>query len=132
MWIDKKALNGPFDIIGDIHGCFDELVLLLEKFEYKISQTKDGRFNVTAPENRQAFFVGDLVDRGPKNIEVLKLVMDMVKGGSALCVPGNHDVKLQKHIAGRSVKLTHGLEVTVEQMAAETIEQITNQESLIY
>ena len=120
MWTDKKALNGPFDIIGDIHGCFDELVLLLEKLGYVISKSEDGRFEVVAPESRQAFFVGDLVDRGPKNVEVLRLVMDMVSGGSALCVPGNHDVKLQKHLAGRSVKLTHGLEVTAEEMARES------------
>lgn len=119
MWTDQKALNGPFDLIGDIHGCFDELVLLLDKLGYKVEKLESGHYDVVAPANRQAFFVGDLVDRGPKNIEVLRLVMDMINNHTALCVPGNHDVKLQKHLAGRKVKLTHGLEVTAKQIAAE-------------
>lgn len=122
MWTDKKELTGPFDIIGDIHGCFDELHALLEKLGYKIRTNENGRYAVSPPVGRKAFFVGDIVDRGPKNIESLKLVMDMVKSEAAICVPGNHDVKLEKHLAGRSVKLTHGLEVTAEQISEETEE----------
>ena len=57
------------------------------------------------PEGRKAVFVGDLVDRGPAHRSaVLRLVMDMVAAGTALCVPGNHDVKLLREAAGRDVQ----------------------------
>ncbi len=122
MWTDKKALKGPFDIIGDVHGCFNELIQLLEKLGYSVKKNNDDRFDVSAPSDRKAFFVGDLVDRGPNNVEVLRLVMDMVKGGTALCVPGNHDVKLNRYLTGRKVQLTHGLEETVQEISYESEE----------
>lgn len=114
LWNDKRELHGPFDIIGDIHGCFDELVMLLEKLGYE--QNDGGVYH--HPLGRRAAFLGDLCDRGPKNTEVLRLVMDMVKSGSAVAVPGNHDVKLLKYLRGRSVTQTHGLDITVSQLEA--------------
>src|SRR5262249_58596618 len=98
LWNNLKAERGPFDIIGDVHGCFDELRELLIQLGYQITVTEDGNsqpaYAVRAPEGRKAVFLGDLVDRGPKIPEALKLVMSMVGSGVALCVPGNHDVKL--------------------------------------
>ena len=114
LWNDKRDLHGPFDIIGDIHGCFDELVMLLEKLGYIKNET--GIF--CHPFGRQAAFLGDLCDRGTKNTEVLRLVMDMVKSGNAIAVPGNHDVKLLKYLRGKSVQKTHGLDITVSQLDA--------------
>jgi len=93
LWTDRTGEAGPFDIIGDVHGCADELVELLEKLGYEI-EGSDGGFEVRPPEGRRAVFLGDLVDRGPKSPEVLRLVMCMVGSGAALCVPGNHDAKL--------------------------------------
>ncbi|MFD6417994.1 polynucleotide kinase-phosphatase [Streptomyces sp. NPDC060194] len=110
---DLTHLNGPFDIVGDIHGCSSELESLLVKLGYV-----DG----VHPDGRTAVFVGDLVDRGPDSPGVLRRVMGMVAGGSALCVPGNHENKLGRHLAGRNVQLTHGLAETVEQLAEETPE----------
>jgi protein phosphatase len=118
LWNNLKHEHGPFDIIGDVHGCFDELLSLLERLEYKVDQN-DGKYSVSAPAGRKAVFVGDLVDRGPKITQVLKLVMDMAVCGSALCVPGNHDVKLLRKLRGRDVQLTHGLADTLAQMEAE-------------
>ena len=57
-------------------------------------------YSVKPPEGRKACFVGDLVDRGPKISEVLRLVMSMVEAGSAFCVPGNHDIKLLRKLRG--------------------------------
>ena len=114
LWNDKRELHGPFDIIGDIHGCYDELVMLLKKLGYV--QNDSGVYS--HPFGRQAAFLGDLCDRGPKNVEVLRLVMDMVKSGSAVAVPGNHDVKLLKYLRGRNVTITHGLDITVSQLEA--------------
>lgn len=124
LYNDKKDLNGPFDIIGDIHGCYDEAIELLEKLNYKISSVVNNGTNygieVTHPENRQVIFLGDLVDRGPNSPSVLKLVMSMVRSGIALCVPGNHDLKLQKKLNGKNVQLKHGLAETIEQLENES------------
>jgi protein phosphatase len=124
LYNDKKAVRGPFDIIGDIHGCFTELVQLLEKLGYAvIRDAADQRsfgFRVTPPAGRTAVFLGDLVDRGPHSPDVLRLVMSMVNAGTAYCVPGNHDQKLQKYLSGKDVQLKHGLQKTVEQLAGES------------
>jgi len=115
LWNNKKDVVGPFDIIGDIHGCYDELCELLMKLGYKIDTEK---FTANHPENRKVIFLGDLCDRGPKNIEVLRLAMNMVQAG-AWCVAGNHDAKLLKKLKGANVQLTHGLDKTVEQLEAQ-------------
>ena len=115
MWNNKKEEHGPFDVIGDVHGCFDELVMLLKKLGYE-ENTEAGMLH---PDGRKPVFLGDLCDRGPKNVEVLRLVMKMVKSGNALAVPGNHDVKLVKYLLGKNVQLTHGLNKTVEELGKE-------------
>ena len=114
LYNDKRPEHGPFDIIGDIHGCFDELTALLTKLGYKV----DGHA-ATPPEGRKAVFLGDLVDRGPKSPDVLKLVMGMAQNGTALCVPGNHDMKFLRKLRGKDVQITHGLADTLQQMSAE-------------
>ena len=113
LWNNKKSEAGPFDIIGDIHGCYDELCELLIKLGYEIDTEN---FTAKHPEGRKVIFLGDLCDRGPKNIEVLNLVMNMTEAGGAWCVAGNHDFKLSKYLSGKNVKLTHGLDRTVEQI----------------
>jgi len=113
LWNNKRAETGPFDIIGDIHGCYDELLLLLDELGYQFNDDI-----VTPPEGRKTIFLGDLVDRGPKTPEVLQLVMDMVEAGTAICVPGNHDVKLKRALEGRNVQLKHGLAESMEQLEA--------------
>ena len=166
LWNNLKHEPGPFDIIGDVHGCFDELIELLnqlgyvihtpdphsfgphtsgpspEESQHTLGPSPDGSqhtgapeghknhpidrefrgvseqptFTVTHPEGRRAIFLGDLVDRGPKTPETLRLVMDMVAAGIAFCVPGNHDIKLMRKLKGKNVKLTHGLAESVQQL----------------
>ncbi|MFE5615633.1 polynucleotide kinase-phosphatase [Streptomyces sp. NPDC056470] len=110
---DLRHLTGPFDIIGDIHGCHSELETLLGRLGYV-----DGHH----PEGRTAVFVGDLVDRGPDSPGVLRRVMGMVAAGDALCVPGNHENKLGRWLKGRKVQETHGLAETIEQLGRESEE----------
>ncbi|MFD7479263.1 polynucleotide kinase-phosphatase [Streptomyces sp. NPDC059837] len=110
---DLTHLTGPFDIIGDIHGCASELETLLGKLGYA-----DGAH----PEGRTAVFVGDLVDRGPDTPGVLRRVMSMVASGDALCVPGNHENKLGRYLKGRKVQHSHGLAETIEQLDGESDE----------
>ncbi|MGN1416917.1 MAG: polynucleotide kinase-phosphatase [Oscillospiraceae bacterium] len=111
LWNDKKDEHGPFDIIGDIHGCCDELELLLGKLGYVRT---DGVY--AHPEGRKAAFLGDLCDRGNRSADVMRLVMDMVKAGNAIAVPGNHDVKLLKYLRGKSIAITHGIETTIAEL----------------
>ncbi|KPL88815.1 polynucleotide kinase-phosphatase [Herpetosiphon geysericola] len=115
-WSNRKTEHGPFDIIGDVHGCYPELERLLLELGYSINLTPGHNygFTVTPPAGRRAVFVGDLVDRGPDSVGVLRLVMSMVETGAALCVPGNHDDKLARALAGRNVKQTHGLAETMQ------------------
>ncbi len=112
---NMRHKTGPFDIIGDVHGCFDELLILLEKLGYNI-QHSNAKYTVTHPQGRQVIFLGDLVDRGPKIPQVLQLVMDMVVAGNALCIKGNHDVKLLRKLKGHNIKLVHGLAESVHQL----------------
>ncbi len=118
LWTDRRDDAGPFDIIGDVHGCFDELAALLDKLGYRISENQ-GRYELSHPEDRRVVFLGDLVDRGPRVVDCLRLAMDAVEQGAALCVAGNHEAKLLRKLRGRNVKLSHGLDATVEQMATQ-------------
>jgi len=121
MWTNRRSEHGPFDIIGDVHGCFDELQELMTTLGYAAERNGDG-YRVCAPESRKAIFLGDLVDRGPKIPEALRLVMSMVEAGTALCVPGNHDMKLLQKLRGKDVKMAHGLADSVAQLDAESPE----------
>ncbi|MFJ9419172.1 polynucleotide kinase-phosphatase [Streptomyces sp. NPDC101227] len=117
---DLRHLTGPFDIIGDIHGCRSELESLLGRLGYVLERDALGRaVDAVHPEGRTAVFVGDLVDRGPDSPGVLRLVMGMTGAGHALCVPGNHENKLGRYLKGRNVQHTHGLAETIEQLEKE-------------
>ncbi|HEX6587849.1 MAG TPA: AAA family ATPase [Longimicrobiales bacterium] len=118
---DRRHLRGPFDVIGDVHGCIDELRELLERLGYVVHGAGDDVM-VEPPPGRSAVFVGDLVDRGPDTPAVMRLVMSMVAAGSALVVQGNHDAKLVKALRGRNVQLKGGLEDSLEQLGRESAE----------
>jgi polynucleotide kinase-phosphatase len=113
-WTDRRELTGPFDIIGDVHGCRAELETLLRELGWQV-----GPDGARHPEGRTAVFVGDLVDRGPDTPGVLRLVMGMVAAGTALCVSGNHEQKLARALNGRKVRVAHGLQESLDQLAAE-------------
>jgi protein phosphatase len=121
LWNNRKQEHGPFDIVGDIHGCYDELLALLTQLGYRIENGSEGP-NAFPPAGRKAIFLGDLVDRGPRIPDVLRLVMRMVADGTALCVPGNHDMKLMRKLKGRDVQLAHGLADSIAQLDPETPE----------
>ncbi|WP_203983064.1 polynucleotide kinase-phosphatase, partial [Sphaerisporangium rufum] len=119
-WSDRRELTGPFDLIGDVHGCLAELCALLDRLGWRVRRDEAGRpAGADHPEGRTAVFVGDLVDRGPDTPGVLRLVMGMAAAGTALCVAGNHEVKLVRALDGRKVRLAHGLERSLEQLAGE-------------
>ena len=113
LWCDRRHDSGPFDIIGDVHGCHVELLALLDKLGYDT-----GASPIAHPDGRRAVLVGDLVDRGPGVAEVLDTVMSMVQAGSALCIQGNHENKLRRALGGRNVQVTHGLAESLAQLEA--------------
>lgn len=119
IWfINKLEDKGPFDIIGDIHGCYDELVRLLEKLGWQ----KDEKGDYYHPQNRKIGFVGDLVDRGPASAHVLRLAMALVRGHKAYWVKGNHDDKWARYLKGNDVVISHGIMETIEQFKNESQE----------
>lgn len=130
LWNNRKHEHGPFDIIGDIHGCCDELEALLQQLGYQKDKGDKGEFAPLSPpsvwdtptyyhpQGRLAVFLGDLVDRGPRILDTVKLVRNMVAAGTALCVPGNHENKLLRKLRGKNVRVNHGLEQTLAEIEA--------------
>jgi polynucleotide kinase-phosphatase len=117
---DYTDRTGPFDVIGDVHGCRAELEALLGHLGYQITRDAAGRPDgAVPPDGRTAVFLGDLVDRGPDSPGVLRLVMGMVAAGQALAVPGNHENKLIRALSGKNVQVSHGLAETLGQLAGE-------------
>lgn len=120
---DRGDERGPFDVIGDVHGCRSELETLLGRLGYEIARDEQGRaVDAQHPDARRVVFVGDLVDRGPDVVGVLRLAMGMVGSGNALAVPGNHEAKLVRALRGAKVTVSHGLEETLAQLAGESEE----------
>src|SRR5271165_1050525 len=91
----KRNAHACFDVVGDVHGCLDELLALLAALGYQVKRRREN-FEVTPPRGRKLAFVGDLVDRGPAAPGVLRLLMDMAHSGTTLCVAGNRDVELAR------------------------------------
>ena len=136
LYTDQRGESGPFDIVGDVHGCFDELVELLERLGYALepyapfgtgdaadgesperdAAEREAPIIARHPEGRQVIFVGDIADRGPRNVDCWRLVMGMCGAGSARAVIGNHDYKLNRWLRGRNVAPTHGLDLTVAEL----------------
>ena len=108
-------LPPPYDIIGDVHGCIDELHELLLALGY----TFDEETHVARhPQGRRLIFVGDLTDRGPGGIRVWQLVLASFAADTARFVAGNHDTKFARWLMGRRISLSHGLAETVEELQA--------------
>ncbi len=120
LWTDRRDDHGPFDIIGDVHGCADELQELLGKLGYAVQWSEDGgerSVSVVPPDLRKVVFVGDLVDRGPNVPDALRIAMSMVRSGTAYVVQGNHERKLSRWLEGRKVTVGHGLQQSIDQLA---------------
>jgi len=114
--VTAPLMPESFDIIGDVHGCDEELVALMERLGHPTDPARPH------PQGRRLVFVGDLVDRGPATPAVVLRVKRLVEEGRALCVAGNHDIRLAEALRGLPVEPGHGLEGSLEQLAAETAE----------
>lgn len=112
---DRSSDAGPFDVIGDVHGCAAELLALLRRLGY---ERPSPRRAPRHPEGRRAVFLGDLVDRGPRVVQAARLVMGMVAEGTALCVPGNHEEALARLLDGGAVRRSPGIVLSLRQFDA--------------
>ncbi|MGG3942707.1 bis(5'-nucleosyl)-tetraphosphatase PrpE [Peribacillus psychrosaccharolyticus] len=106
------------DIIGDIHGCYNEFTQLTKQLGY--SWEKGYPIH---PNSRKLGFVGDLTDRGPQSLEVVQTVYELVQGNHAYYCPGNHCNKLYRYFLGNKVQQSHGLETTVAEYEKLPIDQ---------
>jgi protein phosphatase len=121
LFSDLRHVTGPFDVIGDVHGCRAELEALLAALGYELARDEAGRpVGAHHPGGRRAVFVGDLVDRGPDTPGVLRLAMGMVAAGDAYAVCGNHENKLLRALRGQQVTVSHGLAESLAQLDGET------------
>lgn len=111
---------GPFDIIGDVHGCAAELGDLLAQLGYRIVVDDAGQaVDAVPPTGRRVIFVGDVVNRGPDSVGALRLAMGMCRSGHALAVQGNHEHQLSMALRGEKVKMRAGLGKTLAEFAAQ-------------
>ncbi len=101
-----------YDIIGDIHGCYEELLKLFSKLGYhQQSQV------YIHPKGRKLAFVGDATDRGPQSLAVLRLLFALQDANQLIYSPGNHCNKLYRYFKGNKVQISHGLETTVLELS---------------
>ncbi len=95
---NRKEHSGPFDLIGDVHGCCDELENLLTLLGYRPETNEPfGGPTWRHPEGRTAVFVGDILDRGPRILDTYRLVRSMIAAKTGLAVQGNHELKVYRH-----------------------------------
>jgi protein phosphatase len=108
--------DGPFDLIADVHGCIDELRELVDALGYEVGDDDVLRH----PDGRRIVFVGDIVDRGPGIVDVLRIAMASEAAGTSLSVVGNHDDKLRRALLGRNVQVKYGLAESLAQLEDES------------
>ncbi|MFL5778434.1 MAG: metallophosphoesterase [Chloroflexota bacterium] len=110
----RASSDKAFDIVGDVHGCLDELADLLAALRYE--RSAEDPFEWSHPKGRRFVFAGDLVDRGPDTPGVLRTAMTFLRTGQGMAVVGNHDDKLLRALKGRPVKIAQGLETSLAQL----------------
>ncbi|MFC4100785.1 polynucleotide kinase-phosphatase [Paenibacillus xanthanilyticus] len=115
----QLELGAGIDIIGDIHGCFDEMMALVGKLGYGLSE--DGLYR--HPDGRKLVSVGDVMSRGPKSMEAMNFWETHVRAGLAFMVDSNHGWKIARYLDGRDVTLNHGDEKLAEELARYEAEQ---------
>ncbi|MGM7636685.1 polynucleotide kinase-phosphatase [Bacillus sp. Hm123] len=107
----EVELQAGIDVIGDIHGCFDEMIALLEKLGYKLNEA--GLY--VHPDGRKFVSLGDVMSRSPRSLDTMLFFLRHIKAGLAYMIDSNHGWKIARWLDGRKVTLTHGDEQTAEE-----------------
>ncbi|MFE4893780.1 polynucleotide kinase-phosphatase [Peribacillus butanolivorans] len=111
--IEKDIQNG-IDIIGDIHGCYMEMILVLEKLGYQ--KNEEGLY--LHPEGRKFVSIGDVMSRGPESLKTMLFFYEHVQKDVAYMIDSNHGWKIARWLGGRDVTLNHGDEKVEEEFKA--------------
>lgn len=115
----RHDLSGPFDIVGDLHGCAVELTALLRQLGWQVEVAPDGTpVDASHPDGRTLVFVGDLVDRGPEVAQTLRFAQALCEAGRALCVQGNHEKKLVRKLRKPDSNAGPGVRSSITQLEA--------------
>jgi protein phosphatase len=112
LWSNRQDECGPFDIIGSVYGRYPELVALLRKLGYQLDP------HIEHPRGRKLVFLGDLVDYGTRNADVLRLVINAVDSGAAYAVPGDHDDRLVRWLRGETVHPDEAMAPTIAELSS--------------
>ncbi|TDL78498.1 polynucleotide kinase-phosphatase [Peribacillus frigoritolerans] len=107
----EKDIESGIDIIGDIHGCYEEMILVLEKLGYH--QNQDGLY--LHPEGRKFVSIGDIMSRGPQSLKTMLFFCEHVSKNLAYMIDSNHGWKIARWLDGRNVTLNHGDEKVEEE-----------------
>ncbi|MFY3791119.1 polynucleotide kinase-phosphatase [Ureibacillus sp. MALMAid1270] len=100
-------LGNGIDIIGDIHGCYDEMIQLLEKLGYE----QNAEQYYIHPEGRKFLSLGDIMSRGPQSMKTMEFFLRHVNNGLAYMIDSNHGWKIARWLDGKNVTLSHGDEL---------------------
>ena len=100
-----------YDIIGDIHGCYNELCQLLKKLGYTMVKGIP-----LHQDDRSIAFVGDAMDRGPHSLQTIELMFRLQDEKRLIYSPGNHCNKLYRYVKGNKIQLQYGIETTVAEL----------------
>lgn len=103
-------IESGFDIIGDIHGCYDEMLVLLKDLGYE--QRGDVYIH---PAGRRLISVGDIMSRGPKSIETMQFWLNQIEAGLSFMTDSNHGWKIARWLDGKNVSLNHGDELVQQE-----------------
>ncbi|MDW9481370.1 polynucleotide kinase-phosphatase [Sinorhizobium meliloti] len=112
---DLRHVDGPFDVIGDIHGMTDELEALLAKLGWSAAWSGEGEeraVTLSHPEGRKLVFVGDATDRGPRSLDALRIMRSAVESGVGYAVASNHDARISRWLRGQTVSEGGGIDTT--------------------
>ena len=105
----KIEVGNGIDIIGDIHGCYDEMMVLIKRLGY----VEQGGLYIH-PQGRRLLSVGDIMSRGPKSLATMRFWLTQIEAGLSYMTDSNHGWKIARWLEGHAVNLTHGDEL-VEQ-----------------
>jgi protein phosphatase len=119
----RLSHNQGIDVVGDVHGCFDELMELLAKSGYDIHR-EGNEFTIDHPQNRMLFLSGDLTDRGPNSLDTLRFARSLAASGRGAVTMGNHDYKLLRKLSGRNVAVAYGLATTLDQLESVDLREL--------
>lgn len=108
--LELDASNG-IDVIGDIHGCYNELIQLLNKLGYE----RNAEDLYIHPEGRKFLSLGDIMSRGPESLKTMQFFLRHVNEGHAYMIDSNHGWKIARWLDGRNVTLNHGDELVQEE-----------------